>query len=118
MGDYLPWMNVIGSEFPQAILDSIAISDALVAVFALVLWATNRKHGAPWLVAAGFVSLQAVVMWFAPFIPAITAGFAAYAAIPPAITLALGIAAGSAAAWLGWEAGKAPARPKAVAVTG
>lgn len=106
MGDYLPWMNVIGSEFPHAILDTIAISDALVAVFALVLWATNRKHGAPWLVAAGFVSLQAVVMWFAPFVPAITAGFAAYAAIPPAITLALGIAAGSAAAWLGWEAGR------------
>lgn len=118
MGDYLPWMNVIGSEFPHAILDSIAISDALVAVFALVLWARNRKHGAPWLVAAGFVSLQAVVMWFAPFVPAITAGFAAYAAIPPAITLALGIAAGSAAAWLGWEAGKAPARPKTVAAPG
>jgi hypothetical protein len=110
MGDYLPWMNVIGSEFPQAILDTIAISDAMVGVFALVLWARNRKHGAPWLIAAGFVLLQGVVMWFAPFVPAITAGFAAYAAIPPAITLALGIAAGSAAAWLGWEAGKPQSR--------
>jgi hypothetical protein len=112
MDSYLPWMNVIGSDFPHAILDTIAISDAMVAAFALALWAMNRKHGAPWLIAAGFAAFQGVVMWFAPFVPAITAGFAAYAAIPPAVTLALGIAAGAATAWLGWEAGKTPARPR------
>jgi hypothetical protein len=66
----------------------------------------NRKHGAPWLVAAGFMGLQAVAMWVAPDMPLIGAGFAAYAAIPPAVTLALGVVAGGAAAWLGWEAGK------------
>ncbi|MCL9998979.1 MAG: hypothetical protein NBV68_06330 [Erythrobacter sp.] len=115
MGDFLPWMNVIGSEFPHAILDTIAISDALVAGFALVLWWRNRKHGAPWLIAAGFAALQGVVMWFAPFIPAIAAGFAAYAVIPAPVTLALGIAAGGAAAWLGWEAGKTPVRRAATA---
>jgi hypothetical protein len=115
MGDYLPWMNVIGSEFPHAILDTIAISDALVAGFALVLWWRNREHGAPWLIAAGFAGVQGVVMWFAPFVPAITAGFAAYAAIPAPVTLALGIAAGGAAAWLGWEAGKPPKRRAAAA---
>lgn len=113
MGDYLPWMNVIGSEFPHVILDTIAISDTLVAGFALALWAMNRKHGAPWLIAAGFALFQGVVMWFAPFVPAFNSAFAAYAAIPPAITLALGIAAGVAAAWLGWEAGKAPGKPAA-----
>jgi hypothetical protein len=115
MDAYLPWMNVIGSDFPQSILDTIAISDALVAAFALVLWWRNRKHGAPWLIAAGFAAVQGVVMWFAPVIPAITAGFAAYAAIPAPVTLALGIAAGGAAAWLGWEAGKTPARRAAAA---
>ena len=110
MDAYLPWMNVIGSAFPQSILDTIAISDALVAAIALVLWWRNRKHGAPWLIAAGFAAVQGVVMWFAPFVPAITAGFAAYAVIPAPVTLALGIAAGGAAAWMGWEAGKTPAR--------
>lgn len=116
MDAYMPWMNVIGSEFPHAILDTITISDGLVAAFALALWARDRKHGAPWLIAAGFAAFQGVVMWFAPFIPAITAGFAAYAAIPPAVTLALGIAAGGAVTWLGWEAGKTPARrPSAAA---
>lgn len=110
MGDYMPWMNVIGSAFPHAILDTIALSDGLVAVFALVLWWRNRKHGAPWLMTAGFVLLQAVGMWFAPFVPGMADGFAAYAAIPAPVTLALGVAAGGAAAWLGWEAGKSPPR--------
>lgn len=118
MGDYLPWMNVIGSDFPQAILDTILLSDLIVAAFALVLWARHRKHGAPWLVAAGFAGVQGVVMWVAPAVPAITAGFAAYAALPPAVTLALGIAAGGAAAWLGWEAGRTPARPRTAAAAG
>ncbi len=115
MGNFLPWMNVIGSDFPHVILDTIAISDALVAGFALVMWARNRKHGAPWLVAAGFVLLQAAVMWFAPFMPAVTAGFAAYAAIPSGVKLALGVAAGVGAAWLGWEAGKLPRKCAAAA---
>jgi hypothetical protein len=50
--------------------------------------------------------LQAVATWFAPSIPLIGSIFGAYAAVPPAITLALGVAAGAAAAWFGWEAGK------------
>lgn len=115
MGDYLPWMNVIGSEFPHAILDTIAISDIMVAAFALWLWARNREHGAPWLLVAVFVLLQAVGMWFAPFIPALATAFAGYAAVPPAITLAFGVLAGAAAAWLGWEAGKTPVRRTAAA---
>ena len=115
MGEFLPWMNVIGSEFPHAILDTVALSDGLVAVFALWLWARNRKHGAPWLLTAGFVLAQAVGMWFAPFVPGMAEGFAAYAAIPVPVTLALGVAAGGAAAWLGWEAGKAPTRRAATA---
>ena len=106
MSDYLPWMNIINSDGPRNVLDTIVISDGLAILFALALWAMNRKHGAPWLVAAGFMGLQAVAMWVAPDMPLIGAGFAAYAAIPPAVTLALGVVAGGAAAWLGWEAGK------------
>ncbi len=110
IGEYLPWMNVIGSDGPRQVLDTIVISDGLAIVFALALWAMNRKHGAPWLVAAGFMGLQAAAMWFAPDMPFLGTGFAAYAAIPPGVTLALGVVAGAAAAWLGWGAGKLPMR--------
>jgi hypothetical protein len=110
VGEYLPWMNVIGSPFPRVILDTIVISEALAIAFALVLWAMNRKYGAPWLVASGFMAVQSAVMWFAPEVPALGTAFAAYAAIPPAVTMALGIAAGGAAAWLGWQGGRLTAK--------
>jgi hypothetical protein len=113
MGDFLPWMNVIGSPFPHAILDTIAISDIMASLFALALWARNRKHGTPWLVAAGFMLVQAAVMWFAPFMPWLNTAFAAYASVPVPVTLMLGVAAGTAVAWLGWEAGKVQRQPTA-----
>ncbi len=111
--DYMPWMNIIGSEGPRVVLDSIVISNTLAIVFTLALYAMNRKHGAPWLIAAGFMGLQSAAMWFAPDFAPIGRVFAAYAAIPPGITLALGVIAGGAAAWFGWEAGKAPQRKAA-----
>lgn len=103
---FLPWMNIIGSEGPRAVLYVIVISDVLAMLFALTLYMMNRKHGAPWLVAAGFIGLQAVLMWIAPAIPAFGAAFAAYTAVPVPVTLAGGVLAGAAAAWFGWEAGK------------
>jgi hypothetical protein len=116
MGDYLPWMDVIGSPGPQAVLDTIALSNAISFAFAMVMYLRNRKHGAPWLVAAGFVALQAVVMWFAPFVPALHTLFGIYAQIPFAVTATCGIAAGALAGWLGWRAGSVPVRPAAVAI--
>jgi hypothetical protein len=107
---FLPWMNVIGSEGPRAVLDVIVISDMLAMAFALGLYFTNRKHGAPWLVAAAFIGLQAALVWVAPDTPLIGRGFAAYAAVPPGMALAIGIVAALAAMWWGWEAGKPRAR--------
>ena len=105
MGNLFPWMNVIGSEGPHAVLDTIAISDGIAIVFAMTLYVMDRKNGAPWLVASFFMVLQAVVMWNAPFVPALGPLFTAYAQIPLAVTAALGIAAGAAAGWFGWQAG-------------
>ena len=105
MDAMFPWMNVIGSEGVHAVQDTIVISDAIMIAFAMALYFRDRKHGAPWLVAAAFMALQAVTMWFAPFIPAMGTLFRAYAAIPPALTVVAGTALGAAAAWLGWRAG-------------
>jgi hypothetical protein len=71
---------------------------------ALALYARDRRHGAPWLVAAGFVAAQAIVMWFAPDLPFVRSAFAAYARLPEAITLGLALIAGAAAGRLGWTA--------------
>lgn len=117
IGDYLPWMNVIGSEGPRQVLDSIVISQVIAITFAVVVWARNRKHGAPWLVAIGFMVAETVGMWFAPDVPVLGTAFAAYGAVPPSVTMALGVAAGMAATWWGWNAGKLPARRARAAAT-
>lgn len=105
MEQFLPWMNFIGSEGPQAVQDTIAISDGLGVIFALTIYFMDKKHGAPWLVASAFMALQAIVMWFAPFVPGFGSLFRAYAQIPLPVTMAVGVLAGGAAAWFGWRAG-------------
>lgn len=109
MDAFFPWMNVIGSEGPQALLDTIVVSNTLVSAFALALYLRDRRNGAPWLVAIAFMSVQSVVMWFAPGWAWAQTLFAAYTAVPHAVSLALAVMAGGAAGWLGWRA--APAKP-------
>lgn len=108
---FLPWMNIIGSDGPRQVLDVIVISDGMAILFALALYARNRRHGAPWLVAAAFMAAQAVAMWFAPDLPAVGTALRAYAAIPLGLTASAGIAAGALAGWLGWRAGGGTRRP-------
>lgn len=107
---YLPWLNVIGSEGPQALFDTIVVGDAIATIFALALYFRDRKTGAPWLVASAFMMLQAVVMWVTPGNAAIGNVFRAYATIPDAVTLMLAAALGAAACWFGWHA--APQRKR------
>ncbi|MEY4239157.1 MAG: hypothetical protein RL339_1758 [Pseudomonadota bacterium] len=109
--EYLPLLNVIGSTGPQEVLDTILISDLIATAFALALYFTNRKHGAPWLVAAGFTAAQGVVMWFAPSVPLLDQWFGVYAQIPMALTVGTGMAAGVLVTWLGWRAGANVKRP-------
>ncbi|MCT2557928.1 hypothetical protein N0B51_02915 [Tsuneonella sp. YG55] len=104
---YLPWLNVIDSQGPQAVFDEILIGDLLMTAFALALYFRNRRHGAPWLVAAAFMMTQAVVMWTVPGNKALGDLFRAYAAIPAFVTLTAAALLGGGAAWLGWRAAPA-----------
>jgi hypothetical protein len=113
MDQYIPWLNVIRTEGPHEVLSSIAFSDGLMIAFAMALYFMDRKHGAPWLVATGFMAFQAVFVWFAPQIPGLGSAFGAYATIPHSVTILLGVIAGAAAGWLGWRAGGTPTRPAA-----
>lgn len=109
IGEYLPWMNVIGSEGPRAVLDGIAISNAMMIAFVLALYFRDRKHGAPWLVAAGFMTFQTVAMWTAHRWPLVDEGFVAYAGLPAPLTILSGALLAIAVTWAGWQNGK-PAR--------
>lgn len=107
---YIPWLNVIRTEGPHEVMSSIAFCDALMVALAMALYFRDRKNGAPWLVASAFMTAQAIFVWFGESIPGLGEAFAAYATVPEGVTLAVGLAAGAAAGWLGWEAGKSPTR--------
>lgn len=113
LDQFFPWMNVIGSEGPRQVLDLIAISNVMVAVFAMALYSMDRKNGAPWLVATFFVLLQAVVMWFAPDILILETLFAAYSRIPNELMVLAGLLTGGLVAYLGWTRGTRPIAPGA-----
>lgn len=104
MDRFFPWLNVIGSEGPRYVLDTIVVSNALVALLALSLYLRDRRSGQPWLVAIFFVTLQSILMWYAPSMPIVTELFAAYAQAPHWISLALALLAGVAVGWFGWHA--------------
>jgi len=119
MSEFFPWMNVIGSEGPRAVLDTIVISDAMAAMFALAMYARDRRHGAPWLIAAGFILFQAFAMFTAQSWPGLEQAFTAYAAIPPAVTILAGVLLAAATGWAGWQRGKKIRTPqKAPAAAG
>ena len=100
---YLPFLVITGSEFPQRILDAIVISMTLSIVFALFLYLSNRRSGFPFLVAAGFMILQAVAMYAGTNIAWVRQGFAAYASVPDSLTIMVGFGLGAAVSWFGWR---------------
>ncbi len=104
MDQFFPWMNVIRSEGPHGLLDTIVVSNTLVSAFALALYLRDRKNGTPWLVAIGFMTLQSITMWFGPDWPLLGRLFAAYSLVPDWICFAAALLAGAAAGWFGWHA--------------
>jgi hypothetical protein len=86
------------------VLDTIVMANTACTAFALALFFRDRSNGAPWLVAAGFMTLQSVTMWTAPTIGIVGTLFEAYTRIPHWIGLIAAVAAGAAAGWLGWTA--------------
>lgn len=111
IGQFLPSLNVIGSEGSQGLLDTIVVANTIAAAFAAFLYLANRPQGAPWLLVIIFTTLQSFVMWFSSAIPGLGAVFSLYARIPTPLTLMLGAGLGIACAWLGWRAGASPSRP-------
>lgn len=109
--EYTPWAIFTGSGFPQIIMDAIVISMALVVLFCLGLYFRFRKHGAPFLITAGLITVQAIIMYTAPHVEWMRAGFAAFVQLPPLLNVAIAFAMGAATSWFGWTHGLRPARP-------
>jgi hypothetical protein len=108
--DHLPFLIFTGSDFPQRILDSIVISMAMAIAFALVIYLRDRRHGMPFLVAAGIMFLQAVSMYFGTSLDWVRHGFVVYAEVPTTATVLVGLLLGAAVSWFGWRPVKRSSR--------
>lgn len=110
-----PMSRVIGTVFSDylregavGVIDTIVMANTACTLFALALYRRDPRTGAPWLVAAGFMTLQSLTMWFAPRFAVFGDAFDAYAKLPHWVGLTTALVAGAAAGWLGWKA--APSR--------
>ncbi len=104
---FLDWPQFANRTPIQEFGDFIAVLDAFAIVMAIILYLTDRKHGAPWLIASAFLIVQSLVAYYPDLIPGFRMFFAAYAQWPPSATLSGAFAIGALAAWIGWRAGAA-----------
>lgn len=114
---YLPFLVITNSEFPQRILDAIVISIGLSIAFALFLYLRDRRLGVPFLVAAGFISIQAVSMYVGTNIGWVRQGFEAYARVPESLTITIGFVLGAAVSWSGWRSVGSRSMPSGAALS-
>ncbi|MDJ0759211.1 MAG: hypothetical protein QNJ19_07425 [Woeseiaceae bacterium] len=115
---YLPFMIFTGSDFPQRILDAIAISMGLSIAFAIWLYRRDKKYGTPFLVAAVLMALQAVSMLAGAHSEWVREAFRRYAEIPEAMTIVVGFLLGAAVSWAGYRSsGQRPTSNPAAAAT-
>jgi hypothetical protein len=100
----LPPLAIRGPQDFHLFALGVHISFGVTIAFAMALYAMAPKHGRPLLVIAGLVIAQALLFETLGRSAAWEGLFAAFAAVPPAALVPLGLAIGAGAAWLGWTA--------------
>lgn len=88
--------------------DAIALASAMVVPVGIYLYATNRKHGAPFLIGTGFLIAQIAAVYWVADTEAFRQAFAAYAQWTPVSSAVTGLALGALAAWIGWQYPRPP----------
>ena len=107
----VPGFTIRGPEDFDKILPGILYSDALAILFCLAVYWRVGPRAFPFLVTAGFVGLQMLVMGTMNEMALLKSAMVSLSAVPSAAMVATGMLMGAAASWLGWQAGKRPAVP-------
>jgi len=94
---------------------AVQLSNGIAFTVAAILYLRAPKHGRPFLIVGGIVAVQSLGFLTLGRTAAWELLFAAIAALPVSAVASLGLAAGLAAIWAGWVAGRAPTRAIATA---
>jgi hypothetical protein len=111
----VPAFQVNGpADFPH-VMASIQWSMAIELAIIAIIWRRVGERARPFLVTAGFIVVEMAVMAFAGDVAALRQLDSFIGHLPHATIVLTGFAIGAAASWAGWQAGKRPAVPVAVA---
>lgn len=110
LNNNLPMFRIEGPQDFHIVLDTILICDGLMVALALTLWWRARERSNAFAVVAGFIAAQMVLMYITYYYIDLDAVVLAFAQVPTAAALAVGLGVGAATSWLGWQAGKTPAK--------
>lgn len=112
----VPAFAIRGPEDFDKLMPSILWADAVALVFCLAVYLRVGERAKPFLVTAGFVAAQMVVMATSDRIEALGGIVRWMGAMPSAGLVAIGVAVGAATSWLGWQAGKSASKAPVGAV--
>lgn len=107
---WLPPLTITGPQEFWKIMPAILFSDALMVLLALVLWQRARAKSHAFAVIAGFIVAQMVVMAALFYGGGGEGAVHAVATVSTPNMVASGFVIGAATSWLGWQAGKRPAK--------
>ena len=111
----VPAFKVNGpADFPH-VMASIQWSCALELVIIALIWWRVGERAKPFLVTAGFILVEMIAMGFAGDSALLRRLDIFIGHLPSATIVLTGFAIGAATSWAGWQAGKRPAVPVAVA---
>ncbi len=96
-------LGITGPETFDRFGHAVQIGNAVALGVAVLLWALQRRHGRPWLVAAAIVAAQMLLVETVGKSAAWEAWFSLSASVPPALMFSMGLATGTLAAWTGWS---------------
>jgi hypothetical protein len=107
---YIPGFVVHGPSEMGRVMPAIELSMAIELAIIAVIWSRVGERARPFLVTAGFILFEMLVMAVANSIPGLKQLDLLIGHTPDAVIVITGFAIGAATSWLGWQAGKPQVR--------
>ena len=115
LNGFMPGLTIRGPDDLHLIMPAIMWSMALELAVVAAIWLKFRARATPFLVAAAFIVAQMLTMGLMTQSELLKALLFELGRVPSAAVVLAGFAIGAATSWAGWQAGKRPAIPAAVA---
>jgi hypothetical protein len=107
---YVPGFVVHGPSEMGRVMPAIELSMAIELAIIAVIWWRVGERARPFLVTAGFILFEMLVMAVANYIPGLKQLDLLIGHTPDAAIVLTGFTIGAATSWLGWQAGKPQVR--------